>query len=131
MIAMKDIRALARRIAREFKPQRIILFGSYAWGTPNEDSDVDLMVILPFKGKPVYKEVEIRLSFHVPFALDILARTPAMVRTRLDMGDMFMEDIMTKGVVLHVADRKRMGGQGRRGPRHARTRDSRPSKAEL
>lgn len=53
MITMEQIEDISRRIAEEFYPQRILLFGSYAWGTPSPDSDVDLLVILPFEGKAV------------------------------------------------------------------------------
>ena len=51
MIGMEEIQTFARRIAEEFHPERIILFGSYAYGTPGPDSDMDLLVVLPFEGK--------------------------------------------------------------------------------
>jgi predicted nucleotidyltransferase len=51
MVDFKDIQALADRIAKHFNPERIILFGSYAVGTAGPDSDVDLLVVLPFEGK--------------------------------------------------------------------------------
>ena len=104
MVAMKEIRDLSRRIAREFRPRRIVLFGSYAEGRANPDSDVDLLVVLPHKGKAVEKSVEIRLATRPPFALDLLVRTPAEVRKRLAMGDTFMADILEKGKVLYEAD---------------------------
>jgi predicted nucleotidyltransferase len=44
MVTLAEIEEFAQRIAREYKPERIILFGSYAYGTPNEHSDVDLLV---------------------------------------------------------------------------------------
>ena len=50
MVVMDEIEALTRRIAAEFDPERVILFGSYAYGTPAEYSDVDLLVIMPFEG---------------------------------------------------------------------------------
>jgi predicted nucleotidyltransferase len=59
MVAMKDIRDLSRRIVRQFRPRRIVLFGSYAEGRATPDSDVDLLVILPHRGKAVEKSVEI------------------------------------------------------------------------
>jgi uncharacterized protein len=55
MVQMNDIHGLADRIAGEFKPDRIILFGSYARGTAGADSDVELLVILPFEGKGFWK----------------------------------------------------------------------------
>jgi predicted nucleotidyltransferase len=51
MVAMNAITEFSRRVAEEFSPEKIILFGSHAYGTPTEDSDVDLLVILPFEGR--------------------------------------------------------------------------------
>jgi hypothetical protein len=94
---LKDIRAAAERIGREFRPHKIILFGSYAYGTPTADSDVDLLVILPFEGKPAYKATEIALKANPHFPMDLLARTPRQVRERLAMGDFFMREILEQG----------------------------------
>jgi predicted nucleotidyltransferase len=104
MVAMKDIRNLSRRIARQFRPRRIVLFGSYAEGQAGPDSDVDLLVVLPHKGDAVEKSVEIRLATRPPFPLDLLVRTPQEVRRRLAMGDTFMRDIVEKGKVLYETD---------------------------
>ena len=104
MVAMKDIRGLSRRIARQFRPRRIILFGSYAEGRATPDSDVDLLVVLPHRGKAVEKSVEIRLATRPPFPMDLLVRTPQEIRRRLAMGDTFMRDIVEKGKVLYEAD---------------------------
>ena len=104
MIDQKSIIELGERIAREFHPERIILFGSHARGTPTAHSDVDLLVILPFEGKPVFKSVEIRLKVSPPFPVDLIVRTPEKVRERLAMGDGFMRDILENGKVLYEAD---------------------------
>ena len=53
MTTRKQIREFGRRLAREFKPRRIVLFGSYAYGNPRPDSDVDLLVVMPLDGNPV------------------------------------------------------------------------------
>jgi uncharacterized protein len=76
MVDMKEIRDLTSQIAREFSPDRIILFGSYAYGQPGNDSDVDILVVLPFKGKPVRKAIEIRNRINAGVPLDLLVRTP-------------------------------------------------------
>ena len=104
MVAMKDIRNLSRRIARQFRPRRIVLFGSYAEGQAGPDSDVDLLVVLPHKGDAVEKSVEIRLATRPPFPLDLLVRTPQEIRRRRAMGDTFMRDIVEKGKVLYETD---------------------------
>ena len=103
MVSMKSIRDLSRRIAEEFSPERIVLFGSYAAGNPTPDSDVDLLIVMPFEGRPVNKSVEMRLKLHPRFPVDLIIRTPQAVQQRLDMGDTFMQDILSDGKVLHEA----------------------------
>ncbi len=104
MIAtFEQIQEFAQRLGREFSPQRVILFGSHAYGQPTSDSDVDLLVITPFEGNWVAKAVEIQLRIRAPFPLDLLVRTPEKVRERLAMGDGFMREILTKGKVLYEA----------------------------
>ena len=95
---------LSGRIASEFRPDRIILFGSYARGAPTIDSDVDLLVVLPFDGKVVDKSVEIRLKVRPPFPVDLIVRTPEKVRERVEMGDGFMQEILDEGKVLYETD---------------------------
>jgi len=104
MVRKREIQELSRRIAKEFKPDKIILFGSYAYGNPTPDSDVDLLVILPFEGREVNKAVEIRLKVGAKFAMDLLVRTPERVRERLEMGDFFMREVLDKGKVLYEAN---------------------------
>ena len=101
-----EIKDLSRRIAQEFHPQRILLFGSYAWGSPSPDSDVDLLVILPFDGKSVSKSVEIRLKTRPRFPVDLLVRTPERIRERLALGDPFIRAILEQGKVLYEADHR-------------------------
>jgi predicted nucleotidyltransferase len=67
---------LGERIAREFQRERIILFGSYAYGNPGPGSDVDLLVVLPFEGHNFWKSLEILNRVDPPLPLDLLARRP-------------------------------------------------------
>ncbi|MFA5863689.1 MAG: nucleotidyltransferase domain-containing protein [Phycisphaerae bacterium] len=101
---MKKIYEISQRIVTEFHPQRVILFGSYAWGKPTPDSDVDLLVIMPFKEKPVAKAVEIRLKVRAGFPLDLLVKTPEKIKQRLAIGDSFIRDILKTGKVLYEAN---------------------------
>jgi predicted nucleotidyltransferase len=101
---MREITRFSRQIAEAYHPERIVLFGSYAHGVPTPDSDVDLLIVMPFEGKAVEKSVEMRLRFHPRFPLDILVRTPEKVRQRLAIGDPFMRDILATGKVLYEAD---------------------------
>ena len=103
MITMRQIEDVSGRIAAEFEPERILLFGSYAWGAPSPDSDVDLLVILPFEGKAVAKSVEMRLKIRPPFPVDLLVRTPEKIHERLALGDPFIRSILEKGKVLYEA----------------------------
>ena len=125
MVAMRDIRRFARAIAREFKPRRIILFGSYAYGGPTRDSDVDLLVIMPGKGSAIDKSLEIRRRIRSGFPLDLLTRTSSEVARRVAMNDWFMREILEKGRTLYELDDARVGPKGRgrlprRVPRTAR-----------
>lgn len=105
MVSVSDIQALADRIAREFLPEKIVLFGSYASGTPSPDSDVDLLVVIPYRGKSWEKAAEIRGRVRPRFPLDLLVRTPQQVRERLAIGDTFLRDVSERGTVLYEARR--------------------------
>jgi uncharacterized protein len=108
MIALSQIEAFSEQIVAKFQPEKIILFGSYAYGQPDEDSDVDLLVILPFEEMPVQKAISIRQQMNYPFSLDLMARTPTQIQQRLEMGDFFIQDIITRGKVLYEADYARV-----------------------
>jgi len=102
MATLQQIQEYVQRLGEEFAPQRVILFGSYAYGQPTVDSDVDLLVITPLEGDSVAKSVEIQLKLRAPFPLELLVRTPEKVRERLEMGDGFMHEILKKGKTLIV-----------------------------
>ena len=105
MIPMKEIRAVARRIAREFHPNKVILFGSYARGGATPDSDVDLLVVLPFKDKPFRKSLEILNRIDVRFPVDLLARNPQDVRRRYRQRDPLIRDAIDHGRILYERNR--------------------------
>ncbi len=104
MIPRTDIQAFCDRIAKEFHPKRVILFGSYAHGSPTPDSDVDLLVEIPFSGKGWQMASQIRSRISSSFPLDLLVRSPGTIRERLEMGDVFIRDIIEHGEVLYEAD---------------------------
>lgn len=95
------IRSLSRRIAEQFKPQKIILFGSYARGNPRPESDVDLLIIMDTSLKERQQSLQIRRSLGVLFGLDLIVRTPKRLSQRLKMGDSFLEDVLKEGKVLY------------------------------
>ena len=101
LIGRKQIAAYCQAIAREFRPSKIVLFGSYAYGNPTADSDVDLLVVLPFRGSDVSKAIQIRSRFDTPFPLDLLVRKPKFITSRLQERDMFIELVMNQGRVMY------------------------------
>jgi predicted nucleotidyltransferase len=112
MVKRSQIRAFSQTVAREFRPHKIVLFGSYAYGTPTEDSDVDLLVIMPFQRKRGRKSLEIRQRVPADFPLDLIVRTPEFVAQRLEWGDCFTREILSKGKVLYEAPDTRVGSEG-------------------
>ena len=84
-------------VAREFRPRKIILFGSYAAGSATPDSDVDLVICLPFHGSATDKVVEIRGRVEAPFPMDLLVWRPADVRKK----DGFTRSILSEGKVMY------------------------------
>ncbi|MCH8343744.1 MAG: nucleotidyltransferase domain-containing protein [Planctomycetes bacterium] len=110
MVDLADIQAYAHEIARRFKPQRIILFGSHADGEPDEDSDVDLLVVIADGGDPLGKAMEISRALpHYGFALDLIVRDPDVLQRRIEQHDWFLIDITEKGRVLYEAQQPRVG----------------------
>lgn len=103
MVTMKQIEELSQKLVQEFRPLKVVLFGSYAKGIVTPDSDVDLLVILPFGGKSVSKSVEMRLKLRPKFPVDLIVRTPEKVRERLEMDDAFMQEVMEEGKILYEA----------------------------
>lgn len=101
MVDEQSIRSLSEHIVREFRPERIILFGSYAAGTPTPDSDVDLLVILPFEGRNFTKSLEILNRTNPQFPIDLLARTPEDTARRYQEGDPLIRQALDHGKVLY------------------------------
>jgi predicted nucleotidyltransferase len=106
MVEMDQVRELTERIVQHFQPERIILFGSYARGAPGEDSDVDLLVVMPFEGRSLGKALEILNAAKPCFALDLIVRTPEHLQERLAQGDFFLREVTEKGTVLYEASHR-------------------------
>jgi len=104
MVRMKEIEEVGRRIGREFRPDRVLLFGSYADGSATDDSDVDLLVVLPFEGRPFHKSLEILNRLDIRFPCDLLARSPDDVARRYEQGDPLIREALDRGKVLYERD---------------------------
>ncbi|MGH9833036.1 MAG: nucleotidyltransferase domain-containing protein [Blastocatellia bacterium] len=97
------IRDVCRRIAAEFKPEKIILFGSYAYGKPTPDSDVDLLVVMPFEGGYFQQAQKITERLNLALPMDLLVHTPDYIQYRLEIGDRFIREILERGKVMYEA----------------------------
>jgi predicted nucleotidyltransferase len=111
-IPLAAIRRFGRQIAERFHPEKIILFGSYAYGTPHAESDVDLLVIMPAYDV-VNQSIRICSAFARPFSLDLMVRTPKQIERGLKDDDWFLREIVEKGKVLYEAPDRHVGPQSR------------------
>ncbi len=96
------IQQAAQKIVDAVHPEKIILFGSYAYGKPTIDSDVDLLVVMESAASIRERAIKVsEILYPRPFPLDVITRTPAELQERLEIGDCFFEEIVTKGKVLY------------------------------
>jgi predicted nucleotidyltransferase len=109
MISRGEIQAFVDQVVCQFQPARVILFGSYAYGHPTKHSDVDLMVVMPHRGPSAKVATRIRLACPRAFPMDLIVRTPAEVSRRIRLGDQFLSEVTSKGIVLHESRDARVG----------------------
>lgn len=103
---MRAIRTVAQRIANQFYPEKIILFGSYAYGKPKPESDVDLLVVMDTALREKQQRLAISRALSPrPFPLDVVVRTPRQMQDRIAMGDTFLTEIVTRGKPLYERHR--------------------------
>jgi uncharacterized protein len=102
MVNPAKIRSFCNAVAKQFRPSKIILFGSHAYGRPTSDSDVDLLVIMP-RVRERGERMSVRIRHAVPrdFPLDLLVRTPLEVARGLHHGDFFIREIVENGKVMY------------------------------
>jgi predicted nucleotidyltransferase len=109
MIGFPEIEKACEQIIDKFQPDKVILFGSYAYGEPGEDSDVDLLVIMPVEPDN-RMALEIRKAIDHPFSLDLLVRDPQEVEWRYRGYDPLIRYALDEGKVLY--DRFTRNGPG-------------------
>ncbi len=116
-VTRKLLREITRRIVEEFQPERIILFGSYAYGEPTIHSDVDLLIVTKKMAEQSVFARSRAVSQLFPsrkFGMDILVRTPQEVKARLTIGDDFIGNILRQGRILYERrDSRRVGPRSR------------------
>lgn len=102
MIAREKIVNIGKTIVEKFNPEQVVLFGSYAYGNPTSNSDIDLFVVLAHECLAARKSAEIRLTLPTDLPIDIIVRSPEKVQERLRMHDSFVSEIMKKGKILYA-----------------------------
>jgi predicted nucleotidyltransferase len=100
-IPQEAIDEVVRQIAEKFRPQKIILFGSYARGEPRPESDVDLLVVMDTPMREVEQAIQICQQIQYRFGLDLIVRKPKRLAERLKMRDWFLRDILEEGKVVY------------------------------
>ena len=100
-VTRTEIHAVAQRIGAEFRPEKVILFGSHAYGTPSEDSDVDLLVIMEHRSSGVAQAIEIVRRVRSRIPVDLVVRTPREMHQRLQWNDYFLKEVVKRGEVLY------------------------------
>src|SRR5436853_788349 len=99
-VPMRAIRRFARQVAERFQPDKIVLFGSYAYGQPHADSDVDILVVMPTRNQ-LDQAFRIHAEIDPPFPVDVIVRTPRNIAWRLADGDTFLTEVLSRGKVLY------------------------------
>lgn len=101
-VTQEALDEIVDRIVNALHPEKIVLFGSYGYGHPSSDSDVDLLVIMETSDRPADRYLAVsRLIRPRPFPLDILVKTPAEIAQALEKGGFFIREIVTQGRVLY------------------------------
>lgn len=102
LIPQETIDAVVQAIARNFSPQRIILFGSYASGQPTPDSDLDLLIIMDSDLPKHKRAVPVHLLFRpMPCALDILVYTPEEVARWYGTVNHIITEALQYGITVY------------------------------
>ena len=100
------LQEVTQRIVDALAPKRVILFGSYAYGKPTPDSDVDLLIEMETEERPSKRRRAVsRLFRERPFPMDIVVRTPAEVERSRGRVDPFMREALDRGKVLYEQPR--------------------------
>ena len=99
------INKMVEKLKESYQPEKIILFGSHAYGKPTDDSDVDFLIIKDDSKRTIDRSVEVRRILREEnrkIAITSLVYTPSEIENRLSMGDDFVEEVLSKGKVLYA-----------------------------
>jgi len=101
MIKEAEIHDVAQKIIQHYKPERIYLFGSFAWGKPTADSDVDLFIVKDTQERKFDRQLKVRRIINGSLPADILVYNKKEVQERIALGDFFIKAILKKGKLLY------------------------------
>jgi predicted nucleotidyltransferase len=101
LVTRDALEAFTQRLAGQFAPEQIILFGSMARGEARWDSDADILVVMPYEGRPFAKSREIRRASKPGFRIDLLIRRPEDIEPRYRWGDPIIREALDHGEVLY------------------------------
>jgi predicted nucleotidyltransferase len=107
-IPRAEIRKYVRQVVEKFRPDKVILFGSHAYGSPDADSDVDLLVVMPTKNE-MSQSIRIRQALWAPFPMDLIVYRPETLAKWLAWEDPYLTEILDKGIVLYEASDAGLG----------------------
>lgn len=105
--ARKILDDIVRRLSRDYEPEQMILFGSYAYGEPTDESDIDLLIVKDTGESPLQRWTNVRKlvsDLRIGFAFSPLVVTPSELEKQLKKGDSFFEDILVKGKKLYARE---------------------------
>jgi predicted nucleotidyltransferase len=100
------IRRMLEKLLAEYAPEKVVLFGSYAYGVPRADSDIDLIIIKETSERFLDRWVTVQrilTGMHRALPVETLVLTPQEIQHRLAVGDQFIAEILAKGKVLYAA----------------------------
>ena len=102
--AQETIQDIVQKIVAGYSPQKVILFGSYLSGNPDQNSDIDLLIIKDTKKRPIERWMEVKRLVRDrqrKSSVSPLVYTDQEIRERLAIKDFFIEEVLEKGRVVY------------------------------
>ncbi|MEK7103778.1 MAG: nucleotidyltransferase domain-containing protein [Patescibacteria group bacterium] len=101
MVKQSEIQNVVKRIAERYKPEKIYLFGSFAWGEPNKDSDVDFFIVKETSERKFDRQLKVRRIISGDLPADIVVYNNQEIKERVSLGDFFVKKILNQGKLVY------------------------------
>ncbi|MBI2339198.1 MAG: nucleotidyltransferase domain-containing protein, partial [Deltaproteobacteria bacterium] len=104
VVTPEILQTISQKIVENFQPQKVILFGSHAWGKPKPESDIDLLVVTNALSplRPAQRRLQVKHVCQPPLVpMDVLVHTPEEIGEKSEAGDLFLAKILAEGKVLY------------------------------